>query len=163
MLPSGGSYVSLVSPNGCEVAEASGAANEIVDLTMVLQTMEYDMSKCFKDTHPPFNVAAQNVSFTVEPGLLERLRRAGGGGAVMLHARRTQLFAESVVDPIYWVPPELSTNRYFESLPPIAISPTGQFTVQLQVNEILTLTTLNNMHRGDDSPGPDLGTCSEIS
>jgi hypothetical protein len=39
----------------------------------------------------------------------------------MLYARRTQLFADSVVDPNYWVPPERSTNRYFESQPPVAV------------------------------------------
>ena len=155
MLPAGGSYVSLVSPNGC--AGGTTAGDAAVDYTMVVQTMEHDMSSCFKDTHAPFTVAAENVTFAIEVGLLSKLRRAGGGGAVMLHVRRTQLFADSTVDPNYWVPPELSTNRYFESQPPIAVSPTGEFTLSLGVNEILTLTTLDNMHRGDDSPGPDLG------
>ena len=41
------------------------------------------MSKCFKDTHPPFTVApTQNVSFRIATPLLQKLRRAGGGGQV---------------------------------------------------------------------------------
>jgi hypothetical protein len=68
MLPAGGSYVSLVSPNGCtESAQAringqklgEEAVGTAVDFTMVLQTMEYTMSKCFKDTHAPFTVSSQ--------------------------------------------------------------------------------------------------------
>jgi hypothetical protein len=39
----------------------------------------------------------------------------------------------------------------------LQVSPTGTFTLNLGVNEILTLTTLDTMRRGDDSPGPDLG------
>ena len=74
MLPAGGSYVSLVSPD--VVADCSGekpAHDEkgfcnvcsekccTKQFTMVVQTMEHDMSQCFKDTHPPFTVAAQNA------------------------------------------------------------------------------------------------------
>lgn len=164
MLPAGGSYVSLVSPNGCTESahtrtngqkvdeDADGAT---VDFTMVLQTMEYTMSKCFKDTHAPFTVSSQvcfvqvtfvvdaivlanshagcqNVSFAIVPSLLSKLRRAGGGGSVLLYARRTQLFSDSIVDPVYWVPPNLVTNHYFEKLPLVPIDPvTGTFTVNL--------------------------------
>lgn len=68
MLPAGGSYVSLVSPNGCTASAqartrrqtvSKDSADTAVDFTMVLQTMEYAMSKCFKDTHPPFTVSSQ--------------------------------------------------------------------------------------------------------
>ena len=42
-----------------------------------------EMSKCFKDTHPPFTVApTQNVTFRIATPLLQKLRRAGGGGQV---------------------------------------------------------------------------------
>ena len=74
----------------------------------------------------------QNVSFTLVPTLLSKLRRAGGGGSVLLYARRTQLFSDSIVDPVYWVPPSLATNKYFEKQPPVPIDPvTGTFTVNL--------------------------------
>ena len=75
----------------------------------------------------------------------------------MLYPRRTRLFADSVVDPVFFVPQEKRTNRYFEAEPPIAVSATaGEVAVTLGANEILTLSTLRT-HRGDDSPDPDLG------
>ncbi len=90
---------------------------------------------------------------------------------MLLYARRTQLFSDSIVDPVYWVPPNRVTNKYFEKQPPVPIDPaTGTFTVNLGtstlhnavqasreaekivpattgVNEIVTLSTIQ-MHRG---------------
>lgn len=43
MLPDGGSYVGLVSPGVC-----GGQAASDTDYTMIVQTMAYDNSKCFK-------------------------------------------------------------------------------------------------------------------
>lgn len=122
------------------------------------------------------HAVCQNVSFTIVPSLLSKLRRAGGGGSVLLYVRRTQLFSDSIVDPVYWVPPNLVTNNYFEKLPPVPIDPdTGTFTVNLGtsttrptaieavlktersvpvttgVNEIITLSTIQ-MHRGVSQP-----------
>ena len=72
------------------------------------------------------------MTFAIAPSLLSKLRRAGGGGSVLLYARRTQLFPDSIIDPVYWVPPELDTNRYFESRDPLPVDPTaGTFTVNL--------------------------------
>ena len=63
---------------------------------------------------------------------MSKLRRAGGGGSVLFYARRTKLFRESIIDPVYWVPPELDTNRYFEQQPPVPVDPSsGKFTVSL--------------------------------
>ena len=55
--------------------------------------MEYNMSKCFKDTHDPFTVASsQSVTFQTI-GLVER-------GVKALQLRRTVLVATSPIDPI---------------------------------------------------------------
>jgi hypothetical protein len=88
-LPDGGTFVSLVDP-------ATG------DFTMIAQTMEYNMSMCFKDTHDPFVVAAsQSVTFQTK-GLVER-------GIKTLQLRRTVLVATSSIDP---VAPYNDTNTY---------------------------------------------------
>ena len=170
MLPAGGSYVSLLPPAQCGKSSAS-ASVATSGLTVVLQTMEHDMSACFKDTHPPFTVAAQNATFLISPPLLARLlvrQRGGGGGgggggaelqggALKLQARRTQLFRSHVDDPYHFVPKAQRTNRYFELLPDILVNPTtGQFTLPLGLNEIWTVTT-EPTSRGDGSPGTDLG------
>lgn len=99
MLPSGGSYVSLVSERGCGGAGAgagagAGGAEEAVSYTMVVQTMEHDMSACFKDTHPPFDVENQTVSFKLDSELLGKI------GTQTLYARRTVLVGTDKFDPV---------------------------------------------------------------
>jgi hypothetical protein len=64
-----------VSPGVCE---GKGRSTSMIDhngdteFTMVLQTIQWELSRCFKDTHPPFTVAPQNVSFRLDPALLAR-------------------------------------------------------------------------------------------
>ena len=99
MLPSGGSYVSLVSERGCGGAAAgagagAGGAEEAVSYTMVVQTMQHDMSACFKDTHPPFDVENQTVSFKLDSELLGKI------GTQTLYARRTVLVGTDKFDPV---------------------------------------------------------------
>jgi hypothetical protein len=169
MLPLGGSYVSLVSTGGCggrssddampspQSDELLGGRSNAVDLTIVLQTMEHDMSACFKDTHPMFTVSPQNVTYTIAAGLLSKLRKPEEGGPVVLQVRRTELFDDAIIDPNYYVDPEKRKNVYFEEQPPISVPASGVFQVSLGVNQIWTLTTATGMSRGDGSPGPDLG------
>eukprot|EP01050_Picozoa_sp_SAG11_P003574 SAG11_NODE_205_length_12427_cov_8.010140_7_plen_910_part_00 len=158
MLAKGGSYVSLVSDGGCDEPQASSDAGGVaVDLTVVLQTMEHDMSECFKDTHPEFTVVSQNVTYTIAPALLAKLRKPQAGGPVILQVRRTELFADAVIDPNYYVIPALRKNVYFEEQPSITVPASGSFQIALGVNEIVTLTTVTDMSRGDGSPGSDLG------
>lgn len=60
-LAGGGTYVTLVD---------TSTNTNVTHFTLVLQTMEYNMSQCFKDTHAPFTVApTQTVTF--------QLRNAG--------------------------------------------------------------------------------------
>jgi hypothetical protein len=65
MLPGGGSYISLVSNGGCAGAgsatsgrASTGRSDDSsgggVDYTLVVQTMEHDMSQCFKDARARF-------------------------------------------------------------------------------------------------------------
>ena len=149
MLPSGGSYVSLVSSGTCRAGSTVGS-----ELTIVLQTMSYDLSKCFKDTHLPFTVESQVVSFKVAPDLLAKLPRSHGNGqdngSVSLFVRRTQLFQNNTDNPYWSVGQSQRTNRYFEALPAVAISETGEFSFALGVDEVVTLSTVQ-MSRGDDS------------
>jgi hypothetical protein len=128
MLPNGGSYVSLVSPNGCNDAR-------VVDYTMILQTMEWGLSRCFKDSHPPFTVAAQNASFRLAPQLLSRLQQSQTRTSTLatatpqlplqLFARRTRLYQDDLVDPVYDVPLAERPNRYFEQVPGVVVGADG--------------------------------------
>ena len=162
MLPSGGSYVSLVSPGGCGGELPSYEAP--IELTIVLQTMAWNLSQCFKDTHPEFSVAAvANVSFELDSATLASLSRGrSSGGAISIYARRTRLREDSVVLPTHRVAKEERTNRYFEAVPMAPLETTGpragRIDLALRVNEVWTISTvLGAGSRGDDSPGPDLG------
>ena len=44
MLPGGGSFVSLVSPDGCGEGQRGGDTATATDLTVVIQTMECESS-----------------------------------------------------------------------------------------------------------------------
>jgi hypothetical protein len=146
MLPGGGSYVSLVSPDSCNTKNGS----QTVELTLVVQTMSYDLSKCFKDLHPPFTVVPQIATFKIATDLVARLRTQAGTQTPSLFVRRSTLFRNNTDNP-YW---EVSrrTNRYFEAQDSIFLNSSGEFHVSLGVDEIVTLSTLT-MSRGDDSPG----------
>eukprot|EP01052_Picozoa_sp_SAG31_P020512 SAG31_NODE_1546_length_7927_cov_29.239525_2_plen_640_part_00 len=141
MLPAGGSYVSLVSPRDC-----GGFTSEDTKMgfTLIVQTMEHDMSACFKDTHPPFSVSPQNVTFTLAPAIVSKLAQhpSVSGNNIVLQARRTRLYRTHVDDPYHYVPLEKRTNRYFELVPGgVTITPTGELTLSLGLNEIWTVTT----------------------
>ena len=163
MLPGGGSYISLVSqPGACgPAAQETGAeaADAGAELTIVLQAMTYELSKCFKDSHPPWVVSpAQNVSFKIAPSLLRRLQlrsAARGDGTLSLSARRTSLFQDNVDDAYWYVPSTRRTNCYFEPMPAIVVSPSGEVTVEIAANQVLTLSTLQTMSRGDGSAAND--------
>lgn len=126
MLRSGGSYVSLVSPGGCGQNRGASVGSSRVDYTMVIQTMEWELSKCFKDSHPPFTVAAQNASFRLAPQLLSSLQQNSAPQLPLrLFARRTRLYREELVDPVYDVPLEERPNRYFEEAADVTVAPDG--------------------------------------
>jgi hypothetical protein len=171
MLPSGGSYVGLVSPGGCGGSSSSSSSNaaNVVDYTVVVQTLAWSMSKCFKDTHAQYDVAdVANISFVLDAALLATLAsgRSGDGAAaattIPLYARRTVLRADSVVLPARSIPKGRMTNTYFEAVPiaPLATSgaEAGRIDLTVRVNEIWTISTIKGAgSRGDDTPGPNLG------
>ena len=136
MLPAGGSYVSLVSPGGCGRNSSSKAVGRQVDYTLIIQTMEWGLSKCFKDSHPPFAVVAQNASFRFAPHSLTRLLESQAGAnetsstmtspqSLQLFVRRTRLYRDDVVDPVYDIPLEQRPNRYFEAVADVHVGPDG--------------------------------------
>ena len=149
MLPMGGSYVSLVSPGGCP-SDAPGV-EEGSELTMVVQTMTFELSKCFYDTHPPFTVEPQTATFNIAADLVDRLSTRG---TLTLFVRRTRLFRNNTDDPYFYIDRAQRTNRYFEALPTIPVSPSGEFSLSLGVDEVVTVSTMA-MHRGDDSDEND--------
>ena len=169
MLPSGGSYVSLVSNGGCGAsarAKRSGGgsgSSSAAGYTLVVQTMEHKLSQCFKDTHPPFDVQNQTATFKIDPDLLETLPKTANSkqraGGVSLYARRTQLVGSDKFDPFNVVPQAAKQGTYFEAMPPIPVHDDGTFTIALGINQVWTLSTVP-MHRGDDSPGSNLGLAS---
>ena len=126
MLRSGGSYVSLVSPDGCGRNRGASVVSSRVDYTMIIQTMQWELSKCFKDSHPPFTVAAQNASFRFAAQLLTRLQQNSAPHLPLrLFARRTRLYREELVDPVYDVPLEERPNRYFEEAADVTVGSDG--------------------------------------
>ena len=164
MLPSGGSFVGLVSPGGCGGSSRSRAfpgEGGAAELTVVVQTMSFDLSKCYRDTHPPVSVEPQTARFKIDADLHARLRSSrgngtdsGSGGPLTLFVRRTRLFRNNTDDAYFYVDPARRTNRYFEAGPDVTVSPSGQFTLWLGVDEVVTVSTVE-MHRGDDSDDND--------
>jgi hypothetical protein len=181
MLPAGGSYVSLVSPNGCSSGDdvtpgGGGDVSSGVDFTLIAQTMEWSNSQCFKDTHPRFEVANQSVTFEIATPLLVQLAAAAlargaeddsgsssaGTSTVTLYMRKTTLVVGDPVAPAWNIDPATQHNRYFEPMPPIAVAaagPTaGQFTLTLSPNELVTVSTVAGAgSKGDDTAGPHNG------
>lgn len=99
-------------------------------VTMIMQTMEYNLSQCFKDTHSPFSVAKQTASFQLT-GL--------PSSVTTLQVRRTVLIAASPIDPI---DPYTDLNSYFLKLDAITLGPGGTFTLELPINTVTTVTSL---------------------
>eukprot|EP01065_Artemidia_motanka_P038883 TRINITY_DN4772_c0_g1_i2.p1 TRINITY_DN4772_c0_g1~~TRINITY_DN4772_c0_g1_i2.p1 ORF type:complete len:664 (+),score=191.51 TRINITY_DN4772_c0_g1_i2:507-2498(+) len=121
-LPGGGTFLTLVS------AAAGGRR----DFSLVMQTMEYTNSKCFKDAHPPFTVTNQTVTFQ----LSKDLRPAAG----VLHVRRSILHPGDPIDPVRDMPGQ--RNVYYEEMAGITLDASGSFSVDLPVNAIVTVSTL---------------------
>eukprot|EP00039_Didymoeca_costata_P005498 m.81976 g.81976 ORF g.81976 m.81976 type:complete len:841 (+) comp12845_c0_seq2:72-2594(+) len=130
-LAQGGTFVTLVSPDGN-------------DFTTVIQTMAWNMSRCYKDTHPEFTVApSQNITFQVSQcsGLKEGMH---------LQVRRTLLLENDLIDPIYNF---TANNVYFEKLSDIIVDASLSFTIEMEINTIVTITSLSG---NETTPLPDI-------
>ena len=140
MLEAGGSYVTLAPAE-----TVANGDNDAATFTTVLQAMEHTNSECYKDEHPPFAVRNSTVQFQLAPGALRALQArhaisAGSATALTLSARRSLLLPGDAIDPYH---PFLPRNDYFAPLPHINVDPTtGVFEVPLDVNSIVTITSL---------------------
>ncbi|XP_072030846.1 galactocerebrosidase-like isoform X2 [Amphiura filiformis] len=118
-LDKGGSYVSLTDGKG--------------NLTIVIETMSHDHSKCIRPGLPPYNVSAQTASFTIKGSLASKI--------TSLNVWYTKLTFDS------------STPTYFEKKPAIKVSQ-GSFSLDLQLDEIYTLSTVTTAQKGSYPASP---------
>ncbi|XP_046334225.2 galactocerebrosidase-like isoform X1 [Haliotis rufescens] len=122
-LQSGGSYVSLVSPDK-------------KDLTIVIETLTQEHSKCNKPLDP-YNVSAAQITIQLK------------GSFVSI----TQL------QPWHSKPGFGSGDRdiYFEKRQPLKVT-NGQVTLNVGVDEVWTLTTVSTGNKGSYPPPPPTKT-----
>lgn len=112
-----------------------------------------------QDTHPAFDVAPnQTLTFQLDAALLKQLRASKPKG-LMLYVRRTRLFPGDPIAPQATVPASLIRNRYFEPEPPIYVASSGEFTITMLVNELVTVSTVPGAGSkgGSDGSGNDVG------
>lgn len=119
MLEKGGSMVSLVSPDS-------------KDLTIVIETMSHDHSKCIRPELPPYNVSAQNVTIALMGSFVDVFE---------LEVWYTKLGFNG------------QASVTFSKLPNAKVV-NGLVTLVLGVDEIFTLTTVTTGHKGDYGPPP---------
>jgi len=120
LLPSGGSYVTLVPPNNSEG-----------DFSIIVETMSHDNSVCIRPNLPPYNVSPQTVTFTLEGGLAT---------TKVLYVWYTHLNQNQ-------------SNIYFENI--MQITPeNGQFTLNLDVDSVFTISTLTGQQKGSYAQPP---------
>lgn len=101
--------------------------------------MEYNNSLCFKDSHDPFSVANQTVTFQLSTGLIPASRR--------LAVRRTILYPGEVFNPLKTLP---TRNVYFEQQLDATVDSEGRFTLDLVVNSVVSISpTATGGSRGD--------------
>jgi hypothetical protein len=182
MLDGGGTYVTLVPPassassssppsaasSSSSSSSAATAAVKAVTaagagFTTVIQTMEYNMSQCFKDSHAQWSVdPKQTLSFQLSDESLdsihalqqrEKKSNAGSGvghtddsstsDSITLYVRKTELFKDDPIDPYH---PFEAKNTYFVLQPtvlvPVSGANKGQFSVEVPANCVMTITSV---------------------
>ncbi|XP_060551799.1 galactocerebrosidase-like isoform X2 [Ruditapes philippinarum] len=116
----GGSYVSLASPDGKH-------------LTIIIETMSHDHSKCIRPPLPQYNVKKQTVKFQIKGQF---------AGINMLQMWKSQLRFDNM------------PSTFFKKLNPVKVID-GEFTLDLDIDDVITLTTLNTGNKGSHpSPPP---------
>lgn len=101
-------------------------------LTIIMETMTFDNSECVWDWKEPFNVSAQNVTLTLK-GKWEGIQE--------LNMWFTQFgFGEK-------------SSVYFEKKQPLKFT-NGTATLFIDLNQIITLTTLDTGNKGSYPPSP---------
>ncbi|XP_069592492.1 galactocerebrosidase isoform X1 [Ranitomeya imitator] len=96
------------------------------NITIVIETMTHDNSVCIRPPLPKFDVSAQNATFQLDGSF---------NGLTSLQVWYTKLCANS------------SKPALFTKKSTIAVTG-GSFTLELDVDEVYTLTTLTSGHKG---------------
>ncbi|GFO19227.1 galactocerebrosidase [Plakobranchus ocellatus] len=120
-LPKGGSYVSLT--------------NDAKDqLTIIIETMTHDHSKCIRPGLPAYDVSAQNITITLKGSFAP---------VSQLNVWYSKLGFNG------------SANQMFQKQKPLVLK-NGQAKLTLGLDEIVTLTTLTTGNKGSHPtpPGP---------
>ncbi|XP_066550276.1 galactocerebrosidase isoform X2 [Amia ocellicauda] len=114
---------------GSYVALTDGLGN----LTIVIETMTHDHSVCIRPPLPAFNVSAQNATFNLKGS-----------------------FSSLEMLQVWYSRFDFKTNKskFFQKLEPIKLS-RGSFTLNLNVDEVYTLTTLKTGNKGTYPKPPD--------
>ncbi|XP_044520923.1 galactocerebrosidase [Gracilinanus agilis] len=116
----GGSYVALTDGLG--------------NLTIIIETMTHEHSKCIRPPLPFFQVSEQTTTFSLQ-GTFKELR--------MLHVWYSKLGKETRNDSLL-----------FKQLPPLKIT-NGTVTLQLGLDEVYTLTTITTGQKGSHPTPPE--------
>ncbi|XP_074641487.1 galactocerebrosidase-like [Tubulanus polymorphus] len=117
----GGSYVTLVDPKKESV-------------TIVIEKMSHDHSKCIRPALPAYKTAAENVTFTLKGSLVK---------VKQLNVWMSKLCYSG----------ENCTEKVFAKLSPI-VPQNGTFSLYIDVDTIFTLTTLNVGRKGSYGTPP---------
>ncbi|XP_045189275.2 galactocerebrosidase-like isoform X2 [Mercenaria mercenaria] len=115
----GGSYVSLASPDG-------------KDLTIIIETMSHDHSKCIRPPLPKYNVKKQTVKFQLKGQF---------ANTKVLQMWKSKLRFDN------------TSSTFFKKQKPLQII-NGTFTLDLDVDVVITLTTLNTGNKGSHKTPP---------
>ncbi|XP_043930036.1 galactocerebrosidase-like [Protopterus annectens] len=102
------------------------------NLTIIIETMTHDHSVCIRPPLPPFSVSAQNATFKLQ-GSFQKL--------TTLQVWYSKLNFKS------------HESTLFKQLKPIQLLD-GSFTLQLDVDEVYTLTTITMGHKGSFPNSP---------
>ncbi|XP_051775769.1 galactocerebrosidase [Erpetoichthys calabaricus] len=121
--------VGHLQSGGSYVALTDGLGN----LTVIIETMTRNHSVCIRPPLPAYNVSAQTATFFLK-GSFTTLTELQ-----VWHSR----FAFKTNNPVF-----------FEKLAPIKVR-SGTFTINLQEDEVYTLTTLKTGLKGNHSKPPD--------
>ena len=127
LLPSGGSYVTRVSPDR-------------KDFSMVIEKMTYRDSGCARGRNPrPENAtAAENATWVLKGAFLAAATRAGG---------KLQVWYSDLSQGN-------DSPSLFVKKQPLDVSASGSFSLFLQQNEIFTVTTLTTGKKGNHTIPP---------
>ncbi|XP_061099659.1 galactocerebrosidase-like isoform X1 [Conger conger] len=120
-----------LSQGGSYVALTDGKGN----LTVIIETMTHDHSICVRPPLPHFNVSSENATFQLKGSF---------GSMSMLQVWQSK-FDFKTKNP-----------TFFKQLNPLKISD-GIFTLNLEPDEVYTLTTITTGHKGSH-PAPPAST-----